>query len=45
MDKKTETNRASKKGNKENHSYNEQEFKNMPAEPLPQPKDYDEIEY
>lgn len=45
MNKKTETKRASQKGNKDNQSLEERALKNMPSEPLPQPKDYDEIEY
>jgi len=45
MKKKTSAHRTSQNKDKENHSLNEKALKNMPSEPLPQPKDYDEIEY
>ncbi|MGV3466165.1 MAG: hypothetical protein ACO1OT_12835 [Heyndrickxia sp.] len=45
MKKNSTTNRTSKNENKDNHYLNNKALKNMPAEPLPQPKDYEEIEY
>jgi len=45
MKKNSDTNRTTKNENKEIHSLNNKALNDIPAEPLPQPKDYEEIEY
>ncbi|WP_158176235.1 hypothetical protein [Heyndrickxia camelliae] len=45
MKKFSGTNTTSKNDKKESHSISNKPLKNMPTEPLPQPKDYEEIEY